>query len=214
MWPALSSKPQPVSAPIVEVDAIRPQPRHVEKAVKVLEDGGLIAYPTDTYYGIGCDLASKKAIDRLYALKDRDRRKPFSFLCPDLADVAKYALVSNFAFRTMKQLTPGPFTFVLEATRIVPEMMQTKQREVGIRVPQAPLMLAIANKLGRPVVTTSATDDDNNPLIDARDIKEKLGSRLDLILDGGVQPSEPSTIVSLIGDHIEVLRQGKGILVA
>lgn len=202
------------SASILEVDAVRPQPRHIDKAVKVLEDGGLIAYPTDTYYGIGCDLASKKAIDRLYALKERDRRKPFSFLCPDLADVAKYAQVSNFAFRTMKQLTPGPFTFVLEATRLVPEMMQTKQREVGIRVPQAPLMLAIANKLGRPVVTTSATDEDNKPLIDARDIKEKLGTRLDLILDGGVQPSEPSTIVSLIGDQIEVLRQGKGILVA
>ena len=202
-----------MAAPILAVDPIHPQPRHVDKAVQLLEDGGLIAYPTDTYYGIGCDLFSKKAIDRLYALKDRDRKKPFSFLCPDLSDVAKYAHVSNFAYRTMRQLTPGPFTFVLEATRVVPMMMQTKQKQVGIRVPQAPLMLEISKRLGRPVVTTSATDKDGKPLIDAKDIKEALGNRLDLILDGGVQPSEPSTIVSLIGDRIEVVRQGKGIIV-
>lgn len=201
------------AAPIVEVDPVHPQPRLVERAAKVLEDGGLIAYPTDTYYGIGCDLESKKAIDRLYAVKGRDRKKPLAFLCPDLSDVARYALVSNFAYRTMRQLTPGPFTFVLEATKLVPEMMRTKQRQVGIRVPQAPLMLAIAAKLGRPIVTTSATNLEGTVLTDAADIKEHLGSRLDLILDGGVQPNEPSTIVSLIGDQIEILRQGKGIIV-
>jgi tRNA threonylcarbamoyl adenosine modification protein (Sua5/YciO/YrdC/YwlC family) len=201
------------AAPIVEVDSIHPQPRLVEKAAKVVEDGGLIAYPTDTYYGIGCDLFSKKGIDKLYALKDRDRKKPLSFLCPDLSDVARYALVSNFAYRTMKQLTPGPFTFVLEATKLVPQMMQTKQRQVGIRVPQAPLMLAIAAKLGRPIVTTSAQNDEGEVLVDAKDIKEALGNRLDMILDGGVQPNEPSTVVSLIGDQIEILRQGKGIIV-
>jgi tRNA threonylcarbamoyl adenosine modification protein (Sua5/YciO/YrdC/YwlC family) len=201
-------------APIVEVDAQHPQPRHVERAAELLADGGLVAYPTDTYYGIGCDLQSKKGIDKLYALKDRDRRKPFAFLCPDLSDVSNYALVSNFAYRTMKQLTPGPFTFVLEATRLVPQMMQNKQRQVGIRVPQAPLMLAIAAKLGRPIVTTSATAEDGRVLIDAKDIKDELGARLDMILDGGVQPNEPSTVVSLIGDQIEVLRQGKGIIVA
>jgi tRNA threonylcarbamoyl adenosine modification protein (Sua5/YciO/YrdC/YwlC family) len=200
-------------APILEVDPIHPQPRIVERAAKVIEDGGLIAYPTDTYYGIGCDLFSKKGIDKLYLMKDRDRKKPLSFLCPDLSDVSRYAMVSNFAYRTMKQLTPGPFTFVLEATRLVPQMMQTKQRQVGIRVPQAPLMLAIAAKLGRPIVTTSAQDDEGKVLVDAKDIKDALGNQLDLILDGGVQPNEPSTVVSLIGDQIEILRQGKGIIV-
>lgn len=200
------------SAPIVEVDPVHPQPRTVDRAAKVLEDGGLIAYPTDTYYGIGCDLLSKKAIDRLYGIKNRDRKKPLAFLCPDLSNVAEYAKVSNFAYRTMRQLTPGPFTFVLEATKLVPDMMQTKQKQVGIRVPQAPLMLAIAAKLGRPMVTTSATDMDGRVLIDAKEIKELLGSRLDLILDGGPQEEEPSTVVSLIDDQIEVLRQGKGIL--
>ena len=179
----------------------------------MLEDGGLVAYPTDTYYGIGCDLNSKKAIDRLYGVKNRDRKKPLAILCPDLSDVARYAKVSNFAYRIMRQLTPGPFTFVLEATKLVPDMMQSKQKEVGIRVPQAPLMLAIAAKLGRPIVTTSATDMDGAVLTDAKAIKEALGQRLDLILDGGLQPEEPSTIVSLLNDEIEVLRQGKGILV-
>ncbi|MBL8910016.1 MAG: Sua5/YciO/YrdC/YwlC family protein, partial [Archangium sp.] len=112
------------SAPIVEVDAHRPQPRTIDRAAEVLEGGGLIAYPTDTYYGIGCDLFSKKAIDRLYGIKNRDRKKPLAFLCPDLSEVAQYAKVSNFAYRIMKQLTPGPVTFVLEATRLVPDMMQ------------------------------------------------------------------------------------------
>ncbi|MBE2248770.1 MAG: threonylcarbamoyl-AMP synthase [Myxococcus sp.] len=201
------------TAPILEVDISHPQPRIVERAAKVLEDGGLIAYPTDTYYGIGCDLASRKAIDRLYGVKGRDRKKPLAFLCPDLSDVSKYAIVSKFAYRTMKQLTPGPFTFVLTATKLVPDMMQTKQRQVGIRVPQAPLMLAIASALGRPIVTTSATDLEGEVLIDAKDIKDKLGNRLDLILDGGVQHNEPSTVVSLFDDQLEVLRQGKGIIV-
>lgn len=200
-------------APIIEVDPVHPQPRHVERAAEVLEAGGLIAYPTDTYYGIGTDLMSKKGIDRLYALKDRDRKKPLSFLCADLSDVSRYAMVSSFAYRTMKQLTPGPFTFVLEATRLVPQMMQTKQRQVGIRVPQAPLMLAIAARLGRPIVTSSALDAEGKPLIDAKGIKDELGMKLDLILDGGVQENEPSTVVSLIGDQIEVMRQGKGIIV-
>jgi tRNA threonylcarbamoyl adenosine modification protein (Sua5/YciO/YrdC/YwlC family) len=200
-------------APIVEVNAVHPQPRIVEWAAKILEDGGLIAYPTDTYYGVGCDLFSKKAIEKLYGVKGRDRKKPLSFLCADLSEVSKYAKVSNFAYRFMKQLTPGPFTFVLEATKLVPDMMQTKQREVGIRVPQAPLMLAIAGKLGRPIVTTSASDADGEVMIDAKAIKEAMGNRLDLILDGGTQASEASTVVSLIGDQIEILRQGKGLLV-
>lgn len=199
-------------APILEVSAVHPQPRQIHKAAEVLEGGGLIAYPTDTYYGIGCDLTNRRAIDKLYALKGRDRRKPLAFLCPDLSDVSRYAKVSNFAYRTMRQLTPGPFTFVLEATKLVPEMMQSKQKQVGIRVPQAPLMLAIAAQLGRPIVTTSATTSSDDVLTDARSIKEALGGRLDLILDGGPQPSEPSTVVSLIGDEITILRQGKGIV--
>jgi tRNA threonylcarbamoyl adenosine modification protein (Sua5/YciO/YrdC/YwlC family) len=200
------------SAPIIEVKAEFPQPRHVQRAVEVLSSGGVIAYPTDTYYGLGCDLGSKKGIEKLYQLKGRDRKKPLSFLCPDLSDVAKYAHVSNFAYRTMKSLTPGAFTFILEATRLVPEAMMSKQKQVGIRVPDSELARALAAALGRPIVTTSATDSEGEPLIDAKDIKDALGHGLDLILDGGVKLMEPSTVVSLIDDQIEVLRQGKGQL--
>jgi tRNA threonylcarbamoyl adenosine modification protein (Sua5/YciO/YrdC/YwlC family) len=201
-----------MSGPILEIDADRPNPRNVLRALEVLQQGGLIAYPTDTYFGIGCDLLNRRAIERLYTLKARDRRKPLSFLCPDLSDVAKYGHVSNFAYRTMRQLTPGPFTFVLEATRAVPDMMMTRQKQVGIRVPDAPFARRLAEELGRPLVTTSATDPEGNVLVDAREIKERLGHGLDLILDGGVMQNEPSTVVSLLGDQIEVLRQGKGHL--
>jgi tRNA threonylcarbamoyl adenosine modification protein (Sua5/YciO/YrdC/YwlC family) len=201
-----------MAAPILEVDAEHPNPRHVERAVALLSNGGVIAYPTDTYYGLGCDLFSKKAIEKLYALKERNRKKPLSFLVPDLSDVAKYALVSNFAYRTMKSLTPGPFTFILPATRQVPEMMMTKQKQVGIRVPDAPLARALAAGLGHPLVTTSATNREGEPLIDPKDIKELLGHGLDLILDGGMTENEPSTVLSLIGDELEVLREGKGRL--
>ena len=199
-------------APILEVNAEHPQPRHVQRAVELLASGGVIAYPTDTYFGLGCDLGSKKGIERLYQLKGRDRKKPLSFLCPDLSDVARYAHVSNFAYRTMKGLTPGAFTFILEATRLVPEVMMSKQKQVGIRVPDSELARALAAGLGRPIVTTSATDAEGEPLTDARDIKELLGYGLDLILDGGVKLMEASTVVSLIGDELEVLRQGKGQL--
>jgi tRNA threonylcarbamoyl adenosine modification protein (Sua5/YciO/YrdC/YwlC family) len=203
-----------MAAPILEVDMEHPTPRHVQRAVEVLERGGLIAYPTDTYYGLGCDLFSKKAIERLYQLKGRDKRKPLSFLCPDLSDVAKYAHVSNFAYRTMKSLTPGAFTFILTATRQVPEMMMSKQKQVGIRVPDSALARALAASLGRPLITTSATNSEGEPLIDAKDIRDELGHGVELILDGGVRLMEPSTVVSLIGDTVEILRQGKGRLEA
>jgi tRNA threonylcarbamoyl adenosine modification protein (Sua5/YciO/YrdC/YwlC family) len=201
-----------MAAPILEVDVEHPSPRHIQRAVEVLERGGLIAYPTDTYYGLGCDLSSKKGIDRLYQLKGRDKKKPLSFLCPDLSDVARYGHVSNFAYRTMKGLTPGAFTFILEATRLVPDLMMTKQKQVGIRVPDAPLARELARSLGRPLITTSATNTEGEPLTDARDIKAELGHGLDLILDGGITLNEPSTVISLIGDTLEILRQGKGRL--
>jgi tRNA threonylcarbamoyl adenosine modification protein (Sua5/YciO/YrdC/YwlC family) len=201
-----------MSAPILEIDADRPNPRHLQRALAVLQAGGLVAYPTDTYFGVGCDLQNRRAIERLYVLKARDRKKPFSFLCPDLSDVARYGRVTNFAYRTMRHLTPGAFTFILEATREVPDMMMTRQKQVGIRVPDAPFARALARELGRPLVTTSATDPEGNVLVDAREIKEKLGHGLDLILDGGLMQNEASTVVSLVGDQIEVLRQGKGHL--
>jgi len=197
-------------APIFPVDPQHPAPRTVLRAVAALQEGALIAYPTDTYYGIGCDLFVKKAMARLFALKGPNRKRPLTLICPDLSDVAKYARVTNFAYRTMRHLTPGPFTFVLEATRLVPEVMMTRQKQVGIRVPQSGVALALSRELGHPLANTSATAPDNTPLTDARDIKAVLGQGLSLILDGGLQISEPSTVVSLVGDEIGILRAGKG----
>jgi tRNA threonylcarbamoyl adenosine modification protein (Sua5/YciO/YrdC/YwlC family) len=199
-------------APLLSVDPSHPHARSIERVAEVLRAGGLIAYPSGTGYGIGCDLSSKKAIDRLYALKRRDRQKPFAILCPDLSDVARYGMVSKFAYRTMRQLAPGPFTFVLAATRLVPEMMTTKQKQVGIRIPSLAWPQALLAALGRPLVNSSAADPEEAALLDAQDIRASMGRALELIVDGGVQSTEPSTVISLIGDEIEVIRQGRGVL--
>jgi len=200
-----------MAANILVIDSQHPQPHHIGRAVAVLEAEGVIAYPTDSYYGIGCDIFSKKAIERVYLLKHRDRKKPLSFICADLADITQYAKVSNFAYRILRRLSPGPYTFVLEATKVVPEIMTTKQKQVALRVPDSPITAALVRGLGRPLLSTSASDpEDGEVLIDPADIKERLGHGLDLIVDGGLQLNEPSTVLSLIGDEVEVLREGKG----
>jgi len=199
-----------MAANIQVIDSAHPQPHHIGRAVALLEAQGVIAYPTDTYYGIGCDIFSKKAIERVYRLKQRDRRKPLSFICADLADITQYAKVSNHAYRVLRRLTPGPFTFVLEATRVVPEILATKQKQVAIRVPDCPIAQALVRGLGRPLLSTSASNPDGEVLIDPVDIKDHLGYGLDLIIDGGYQLNEPSTVLSLVDDEVSVLREGKG----
>jgi tRNA threonylcarbamoyl adenosine modification protein (Sua5/YciO/YrdC/YwlC family) len=176
----------------------------------VLEAGGLIAYPTDTYYGIGCDLFNKHAIERIYQLKARQKTKPLSFICADLSDVSRYAQVSNSAFATMRRLTPGPYTFVLEATSLVPKIAMTKQKTVGIRIPNSAIALALVKALGRPLISTSASTQDGQVLIDPSDIQDLIGHGLELIIDGGYQLDEPSTVLDMTGDEPVVLRMGKG----
>ncbi len=121
-----------------------------------LKQGGVIAYPTDTTYGIGCDIFNKKGVRKIYQIKQRDPRKPFSFICADLSDAANYGQISNFIFKIMKRHLPGPYTFVLEATRVVPDLLTTKQKTVGIRIPDNAIALDIVRQLGHPLVTTSA----------------------------------------------------------
>ncbi len=196
-------------APILTIDPEFPQPRLVERAVAALEAGGVIAYPTDTYYAIGCDLSNKRAIEKLYRLKQRKPNKPLSFLCADLSDISRYAKVSNYAYRVMKRLVPGPYTFILPATRLTPEIAMTRQKTVGIRVPEAAIPMALVERLGQPLLTTSATFGDET-LDDPRSIKDHLGHGLELIIDGGYQLNEPSTVLSLLEDRVEVLRAGKG----
>ncbi|MHB8420239.1 MAG: L-threonylcarbamoyladenylate synthase [Myxococcales bacterium] len=200
-------------ARILPIDAVHPEPHRVHRAVAALEAGGVLAFPTDSYYGLGCDVGSKQGIERIYQLKERDRRKPLSVICSDLAEITRYAKVSNFAFRALKRLTPGPFTFVLEATREIPDALATKQQTVGIRIPNAPIALALVERLGRPLVSTSAATPDGEPLIDPQEILDVFGHGLELIIDGGYTLHEPSTVVSLVGDELTILRQGKGEII-
>ena len=146
----------------------------------------------------------------IYQIKQRDARKPFSFICADLSDVARYAHVSNFAFKILKRHLPGPYTFVLEATRIVPDSLVTRQKTVGIRIPDDPIALAIVHELGHPLVTTSANIAGEEPLHDPVEIDRQLGRQLDLVIDGGIRLGHPSTIISLLDDRLEVLREGSG----
>ena len=195
---------------ILEINSENPQARLITQVVAILKQGGIIAYPTDTTYGIGCSILNKKALERIYQIKQRERNKPLSFICSDLSEVSRYAQVSNFSFKTMKRFLPGPYTFVLEASRIVPDLLMTRQKTVGIRVPDNAICLAIVRELGHPIVTTSANLSGEEPLGDPFLVDEELGNQLELIVDGGILTADVSSVVSLVGDHPVVLRQGIG----
>ncbi len=189
---------------MLSINADNPQQRLINRVCAILEEGGLIVYPTDTFYGIGCNLFNKRGIQLIYRLKNRPLKKPFSFLCDSLKEVSRYALVSNYAYKTMRRLLPGPYTFILEGTRLVPKIMLTKRKTVGIRVPDNKICLDIIRTFGRPIISTSAVFDD------PQSIEEAYGSFLDVIIDGGVLYQSPSSVVSLIDDIPEVIREGKG----
>ena len=189
---------------LLSLNPDNPQKRLISKVVHVLDQGGLIIYPTDTFYGIGCDLFNKKSIKQIYQLKRRPLTKPFSFVCANLNDISLYAQVSNNAYRIMKRSLPGPYTFVLEGTRLVPKLMLAKRRTVGIRVPDNKICLAIVKSLGRPIISTSVNLDEPSLIHDT------YSSFVEIVIDGGVVSHEPSTVVSLIDDNPEVIREGKG----
>lgn len=176
----------------------------------VLRDGGVIAYPTDTIYGIGCDIFNKKALERIYLLKGRERNKPMSFICSDLAHISKFAKVSNYAYRIMKRLLPGPYTFILEASSQVPRMLMPKRKTVGIRIPDNAIATMLVEKLGNPIISTSANVSGRDVISDPCEIDLFMGKILDLTVDAGMLPGEPSTIVDLTGDSPVLLRKGVG----
>jgi len=189
---------------LLSINPDNPQKRLIDRVIQELEDGGVIIYPTDTFYGIGCDLFNKKAIQKIYQIKRRPLKKPFSFVCSDLKNISLYAQVSNFAYRIMKRALPGPYTFILEGTKLVPKLMLTNRRSIGIRVPENKICLGIVKGLGRPIVSTSVQ------LAEPSLIHDTYSPLLDLVIDGGVISYEPSTVVSLIDDNLEVIRKGKG----
>ena len=195
---------------LLEINPDNPQPRLITKVVETLKNGGVVAYPTDTTYGIGCSIFSKKGIERIYTIKQRERKKPFSFICSDLAEISRYAQVSNYAFKLLRRLLPGPFTFVMEANSVVPDLLLTKQRTVGIRMPNNKICLAIVKELGHPIVTTSANLSGEDPIGNPWQVECDLGKLLDLVIDGGDLSADVSSVVSIIGDVPEVLRKGVG----
>ena len=196
---------------LISINPDNPHQRHIRQIAEKLRNGAVICYQTDTVYGIGCDIFNQKAIKKIFQIKQRAKHKPFSFMCSILKNVNDYGHVSNMAYRIMKKALPGPFTFVLSASKLVPKIMITKQKTVGIRVPDNNICLALIEELGNPILTTSAIlDKEGVPLSEAYEFDELLGNMVDLIIDGGMVFPDPSTIVSFTGDEPEILRQGKG----
>ncbi len=195
---------------ILEINPENPQPRLITRVVDLLKSGGIIAYPTDTTYGIGCSIFNKRGIERIYLLKRREKKKPFSFICSDISDVARYAKVSNYAFKILKRHLPGPYTFVLTASNIVPDLLVTKQKSVGIRIPSNKICHEITKNLGHPIITTSANISGEEPIGDPEKVELELGKNLDLVINGGILSADVSSVISLINDTPIVLRKGVG----
>jgi len=195
---------------LLNINSQNPQMRLIRKAVEVLRGGGIIIYPTDTVYGLGCDLFNKRGIEKIYEIKKRSKKEPLSFVCADLKDISRYALVSDYAYKTMRRFLPGPYTFILQASRLVPKIILPKRQTTGIRVPDHPICLALVQELGQPIISTSVKTEDGELLNDPFLIRETFENRVDLIIDGGVIPAAPSSVISLVDDQIDIIRIGKG----
>lgn len=195
---------------VLVINPKNPQLRLIRKVIEVLENGGIIAYPTDTVYGLGCDLFNPEAIRKIYRLKKMEGKKPLSFICADLKDISRYAFVSNYAYKMMKKLLPGPYTFILKATKLVPKIAMTKQNTVGIRIPDNKICLTLVKELGHPIISTSVYKPDETLYSDPAEIEERFGKQLDLVIDGGVIVAEHSSIIDLTDEFPKVIRKGKG----
>lgn len=197
---------------ILTIHTDNPEIRVIRKAAEILGSGGIIIYPTDTVYGLGCSVEDRNAIERIHLVKRQRSDKPFSFVCSDLTHISEYAHVSNAAFKIMKHLIPGPYTFILPAARMkqLPKILVSKRKTVGIRVPDSKVSLAIVREIGHPILSTSVTDESGKLLNDPADIAAAFRNTVDLIIDGGALVSDPSTVVDLTGEEPKVVRQGAG----
>ncbi|MFH1810357.1 MAG: L-threonylcarbamoyladenylate synthase [Pseudomonadota bacterium] len=195
----------------LRIDPNDPEPGKVARAVEILESSGVIAYPTDTTYGVGCSIFSREAIERVHRLKGLPDDHLMSFIVPDLVDIARYAMVENESFRTMRRLLPGPYTFVVRATPEVPKILQSKRMTVGIRVPDSPVCLAIARRLAKPIISTSTRVGELR-LFEPDEIEVHMGHGIDLLLDAGRLERPLSSVVDLTGPYPVVLREGAGDL--
>jgi tRNA threonylcarbamoyl adenosine modification protein (Sua5/YciO/YrdC/YwlC family) len=193
-----------------ELHPVNPELRFINKAISILKEGGVIIYPTDTVYGIGCDIFNKQALDRVKEIKSNPDIKLLSFICPDLKDIAKYAKVSDYAYKTMKRLLPGPYTFILPAAKNVPKKLWSKRKTVGIRIPDHPVALKIVEGLGNPIVSTSTTTRKGELIIDPQEIKSVFNSQVDLMLASGNLSGKPSSVIDLSGEEPVIVREGAG----
>lgn len=191
-----------------------PQPRLIKQAAQIIEGGGVVALPTDSSYALACQLDNKNAVDRVRRIRGLDERQLLSLLVRDLSELANFALVDNRQYRLIKSVTPGPYVFVLQATKEVPRRLSHPSRKtIGLRVPDHAITLAILEELGQPLLgSTLILPGETQPLNDPEEIREKLEKQLDLVIDGGACPCEPSTVIDLTGEEPVLVRPGRGSL--
>lgn len=205
-----------MSAELIKIYPENPHPKRIQEVVEVLRNGGVIIYPTDTIYGMGCDITNQKAIERVCQIKGvKPQKQNFSFICYDLSNISDYSrTVSTPVFKMMKKALPGPFTFILNANNNVPKLLNNKKKTVGIRVPDHSIPRTLVKELGQPILTTSIKDDDDviEYSTDPELIYEKYKDLVDVVIDGGYGNNVASTIVDCTGEEIEVLREGLGQL--
>jgi tRNA threonylcarbamoyl adenosine modification protein (Sua5/YciO/YrdC/YwlC family) len=194
---------------LLEINPLHPEPRKIRQAVEALEAGEVIAYPTDTVYGLGCDLFNKRAVDKLYQIKGMDRGQKLAFVCQDLSELSKYAVMHDRVYRIMKEFLPGPYCFILESTREVPKIVHWPRKTVGIRVPDHPVAQALCRELGRPIISSTAARRDTGAHADPAEIAREFKG-LALVLDAGPGGTIPTTIIDLSGDEPKVIREGAG----
>ncbi len=192
----------------IEIDPFRPKPRAVSQVADILKKDGIFVYPTDTVYGLGCMITNKQGIDKINQIKTS--KKPKSIMFSDIKEISQYAKVSNEAFRLMRLLLPGPYTFILPATRLVPRLLQRDRKAVGVRIPEHWFCKSIVEMVGEPIITTSIPLSDDKIHVDPLEIEEQFGHMVDIIVDSGILPDIPSTILSLETDTLEIIRHGLG----
>ena len=199
-------------AKLIEVHPTDPQPHRVRNIVDLIRDGALIAYPTDSSYALGCRLGDKKVIKRIHQIRRTDKRHNFTLVCADLSEISAYARVENWAYRLIKSLTPGPYTFILPATRQLPKILaHPKRRTIGIRVPDHPVVTKMLAELGEPIMSsTLSLPGDDMPLTDPLVIEDRIGQQVDAIIDAGTTGIKATSILDLSNGTVEVLRVGRG----
>ena len=195
-----------------EVHPDNPQKRLIQQAVEIINKGGVVIYPTDSSYAIGCHLGNKKAVDKIRMIRQLDKDHNFTLVCRDLSEISQYAVVDNINYRLMKTLTPGPYTFIMQASRDVPKrLLNPKRKTIGVRVPDNEVCAALLEELGEPLMSsTLILPGEDLPMTDPHDIRLTLEHMVDLIIDGGYSGHEPTTVVNLIDGSPEILRQGLG----